>query len=371
MKAVAVVPSRREVNLIDVDQPKLTAPGQIKLRILDVGVCGTDREICTFQYGTPPAGSEYLIIGHESLGEVLEVGSRVSGLKPGDLVVTTVRRPCRHESCSSCVIDRADFCYTGDFVERGIKNHHGFMTEYVVDEARNMNLVPAALRSVGVLVEPLTIAEKAIEQIWSLQLRLPWACPHQKEKGMGHCHNAVVLGAGPVGLLGAMALVRQGFSTYVYSREKPPNAKASIVESIGATYVSAEDSSIDDLAAQVGNIDVVYEATGASQLSFEVIERLSLNGIFVFTGVPGRKAPIEVDTDRIMRNLVLNNQVVFGSVNASRANFQAAINDLAAFNQSWPKAVSGLITGRFPIEQYRELLQGPAQGIKNVLSFAN
>jgi threonine dehydrogenase-like Zn-dependent dehydrogenase len=371
MKAIAAFPVEREVKLIDIEQPKLVAPTQAKLKILDVGVCGTDREICAFQYGTPPASSKHLVIGHESLGEVVEVGSGVSGLKPGDLVVTTVRRPCPHEICVSCVTDRADFCYTGDFVERGIKSHHGFMTEYVVDEARNMNLVPAALRMVAVLVEPLTIAEKAIEQIWSLQVRLPWACPHTQEKGMGHCHRAVVLGAGPVGLLGAMALVRQGFNTFVYSRETAPNPKSSVVESIGATYVSAADAPVDDLAARVGNIDVVYEASGASQLSFEVIKRLGVNGIFVFTGVPGRKAPVAIDTDRIMRNLVLNNQVVFGSVNASRSNFQSAINDLAAFNQSWPESVSRLISGRFPVGQYRELLLGPVHGIKNVLSFAN
>ena len=371
MKAIAVAPARRELKLIDVEAPRLTSPSQVKIKILEVGVCGTDREICSFQYGTPPSGSEHLIIGHESLGEVVEVGSRAAGLGIGDLVVTTVRRPCPHEVCTSCITDRADFCYTGDFHERGIKQQHGFMTEFVVDESRNMNLVPRALRNVGVLVEPLTIAEKAIEQIWSLQVRLPWACPHTRERGMGHCHRAVVLGGGPVGLLGAMALVRQGFETFVYSREKAPHPKVSIVEAIGATYVSAESASLDDLAARVGNIDVVYEASGASQLSFEVIERLGVNGIFVFTGVPGRKAPVAIDTDRLMRSLVLNNQVVFGSVNASRANFQAAINDLASFNQSWPQAVSGLITGRFPVEDYRDLLLGPARGIKNVLSFAN
>jgi len=128
MKAVAVLPAKREISLIDNEQPKLVAPTQAKLKILDVGVCGTDREICSFQYGTPPAGSEHLIIGHKSLGEVVEVGSSVSGLKQGDLVVTTVRRPCSHDICVSCVTDHADFCYTGDFVARGIKNHHGLMT---------------------------------------------------------------------------------------------------------------------------------------------------------------------------------------------------------------------------------------------------
>lgn len=203
-----------------------------------------------------------------------------------------------------------------------------------------------------------------------MQERLPWACPHSHAKGLGHCHRAVVLGAGPVGLLGAMALTRQGFETYVYSRERAPNPKAAIVESIGATYISAETTSVDQLAEMVGNIDVVYEATGASQLSFEVIQRLGVDGIFVFTGVPGRKGPVSVDTDLIMRNLVLKNQVVFGSVNASRADFQAAIRDLAACNELWPSAAQGLITGRYPVEAYRDLLLGPPTGIKNVLAFA-
>jgi len=370
MKAIAVIPGEHEVKLIRHEEPKLRQPRDVKLRMLEVGVCGTDREICAFQYGTPPAGSDYLIIGHESLGEVIETGPGVMDPRTGDLVVTMVRRPCMHEECASCASNRADFCYTGDFTERGIKEAHGFMAEYVVDDERNMNQVPKSLRQAAVLVEPLTIAEKALAQIWSMQARLPWACPHSAKRGLGHCHTAVVLGAGPVGLLGAMALVRQGFDTYVYSRETAPNPKASIVESIGAHYVSAEATSIDQLAALAGNIDVVYEATGASALSFEVIQRLGVNGIFVFTGVPGRKNPINVDTDLMMRNLVLKNQAVFGSVNASRQNFQDAIRDLASFYQLWPSAVRSLITGRYPLEAHRDLLLGPGRGIKNVIAFA-
>jgi threonine dehydrogenase-like Zn-dependent dehydrogenase len=370
MKSIAVIPAERDVKLIEREEPKLRSPSDVKLRMLEVGICGTDREICSFQYGTPPMGSDYLVIGHESLGEVVAVGSAVAGLKPGDLVVTMVRLPCLHEECVSCVSGRADFCYTDDFTERGIKGAHGFMADIVVDDERNMNLVPASLRETAVLVEPLTIAEKALAQIWSMQGRLPWACPHSAVYGLGHCHRAVVLGAGPVGLLGAMALVRQGFDTYVYSREPGPNPKAAIAESIGARYVSAETASVDQLAAMIGNIDVVYEASGASRLSFEVIQRLGVNGIFVFTGVPGRKAPISIDTDLVMRNVVLKNQAVFGSVNASRANFKDAIRDLAAFNELWPNAVRALITGRDSLAAYRDLLLGPPTGIKNVLAFA-
>jgi threonine dehydrogenase-like Zn-dependent dehydrogenase len=369
MKAVAVVPSRREVRLVDQPEPGLRTPTDVKLRMLEVGVCGTDKEICAFQYGTPPPGEEHLVIGHESLGEVIEVGSAVTRVRVGDLVVPMVRRPCPHAHCRACRAGRQDFCYTGDFTERGIKQAHGFMTELVVDDEQYMNVVPRALREVAVLVEPLTIAEKALMQIWDVQERLPWACPNEQKKGQGHCLNAVVLGAGPVGLLGAMALAAQGFAVWVYSREAAPNPRASLVEAIGARYVSAEQTSVEQLGALIGNLDVVYEATGAATVSFALMKVLGTNSIFVFTGVPGRKAPIELDADVLMRNLVLKNQVVFGTVNAGRGAFEAAVADVGTFLGRWPDAVRQLITGRFPIERHRELLLGGVPGIKNVIAF--
>ncbi len=179
-----------------------------------------------------------------------------------------------------------------------------------------------------------------------------------------------MLGAGPVGLLGAMALVAAGFETSVYSREAAPNPKSTLLGSIGVRYFSAEDTPIEKLAAAVGNIDVVYEATGASSAAFQLMKVLGTNGVFIFTGVPGRKAPIEVEADVIMRNLVLQNQVVFGTVNAGHEAFEAAIRDLTLFRTRWPEAVRSLITGRYPVEAYRDLLVGPARGIKNVLAFA-
>ncbi|HET9481835.1 MAG TPA: glucose 1-dehydrogenase, partial [Candidatus Polarisedimenticolia bacterium] len=332
--------------------------------------CGTDREICAFEYGTPPDGSESLVIGHESLGVVMDAGPAVSRVAVGDLVVPTVRRPCPHAYCAACRDARQDFCFTGDFSERGIKGRHGYMTELVVDEEIYMNVVPKSLRRYAVLVEPLTIAEKALMQVDQIQQRLPWACPADPGRTREHCHTAVVLGAGPVGLLGAMALVGAGFDTYVYSRTPAPNAKASLVESFGARYVSSEQVDPAALAEMTGNIDLIYEAVGASRVAFEVMPVLGTNGIFVFTGVPGRKAPAEVDTDLLMRNLVLKNQVVFGTVNAGRSAYEAAIKDLAAFSQRWPAAVAGLITGRYAPSAYRDLLLGRAEGIKNVIAFS-
>ena len=384
MKAVAVFPEAKEIKLIEHEEPRLSSPTEVKLRVLEVGICGTDKEICAFDYGTPPKGSPHLVLGHESLSEVVETGDGVTRLKPGDLVVASVRRPCPHETCVACRMGRQDFCATGDFTERGIKERHGFLTEFVVDDERYMNVVPAHLREVGVLVEPLTIAEKALTEVWHLQRRLPWwfsppgdgsaaAAPpspptHERAGGREWLYQrAVVLGAGPVGLLGAMALVVAGFDTYVYSREAATSDKARLVESFGGKYISAETHAVEALAKQVGGIDLVYEAVGASGLAFEVLQPLETNGVFVFTGVPGRKAPVAVDTDLLMRNLVLRNQLAFGTVNAGRDAFEAAIRDLEIFHRRWPQAVESLVTARVPIEEHRDLLLGKAGGIKNVI----
>ena len=365
MKAIAVTPSTRGLSLLEQEEPRLTSPTDVRLRMLEVGVCGTDREICRFEYGTPPPGAAHLVIGHESLGQVVEVGAGVSRMRVGDLVVPMVRRPCPHATCRACRDGRQDFCFTGDFRERGIKEAHGFMTEQVVDDERYMNPVPAALRPFAVLVEPLTIAEKALEQVRDVQDRMPWRA---SEPVLGAGQHAVVIGAGPVGLLGAMALVVAGFETTVYSRGAAPNPKASLVEAIGARYVDADAVAVTALPDLVGNVDLVYEAAGASAVAFEVMTVLGTNGIFTFTGVPGRKAPIAVDTDLIMRNLVLKNQVVLGTVNAGRDAFEAAIRDLGTFVARWPEAVSALITGRFPMAAYSDLLLGRPSGIKNVVA---
>jgi threonine dehydrogenase-like Zn-dependent dehydrogenase len=361
------MPQIKEVAIINQPEPKILSATDVKLRMLEAGVCGTDKEICAFEYGTPPAGSEQLVIGHESLGEVVEVGPQVTRVSIGDLVVPMVRRPCPHDYCLACRADRQDFCFTGDFQERGIKECHGFMAQFVVDDEKYMNVVPKDMRDVAVLVEPLTIAEKGLTQVWQVQQRLPWSCPVAPGKAAAHCHRAVVLGAGPVGLLGAMALVNQGFDTYVYSREPAPNPKSQLLESIGANYISSENIASEMLPEQIGNIDLVYEATGASSLAFEMIKYLGTNGIFIFTGVPGRKRPIEVDTDLMMRNLVLKNQVVFGTVNAGRDSFENSVRDLGTFAQRWPAAVKSLITGRFAMDSYADLLLGRSAGIKNVI----
>jgi threonine dehydrogenase-like Zn-dependent dehydrogenase len=164
--------------------------------------------------------------------------------------------------------------------------------------------------------------------------------------------------------------VIEGFKTVVYSRSPKPNPKAELVESLGVEYLSSEQLTPEQLAERVGNIDLVYEAVGESKVSFEVMKVLGINGVFIFTGIPGPKPPLPIETTTLMRNVVLKNQAVVGTVNADRTAFESAIRDLGEFKRRWPDAIRAVISGRFGIESHRELLQGKATGIKNVIRFA-
>ena len=194
MRGLAVFPGTKDVRLVDHPEPAITDPHHVKVRMLDVGICGTDREIASFLYGEPPRGESHLVLGHESLGEVVEVGPAVTTMAPGDLAVWMVRRPCGRLQCRPCRVGRQDFCITGEFSERGIKQAHGFLTEFVVDHEQYAIRVPRELRDVGVLVEPLTIAEKGAEQARSVFSRLPGDLTAWEG-----FRRAVVLGAGRSG----------------------------------------------------------------------------------------------------------------------------------------------------------------------------
>jgi glucose 1-dehydrogenase len=367
---LAVYPGSQKVTIAELEPPQLADPGQILLRVRDVGICGTDREICSFEYGTPPLDDDHLILGHEAVAEVVDVGPDVRGVRVGDLVVPTVRRPCPHQYCLPCRSGHQDYCYTGDFTERGIKEAHGYLTEYVVERELNVVLVPAGIESLAVLTEPLTIAEKALAQVfWLMQHRPPWLTPDTPSGQRGQGLNALVLGVGPVGILGAMALLVSGFQTYVYSRELPPSPRTDLVTAIGGVYVSSQVTNAAELATQIGNIDVVYEAVGHSHFALEVLRVLGHNGIYVLTGIPGLQAFTEADPASLMRDMVLKNQVVLGTVNAGADAFAAAVAHLAEFQRRWPDVTGTLIGGRYPLEQAGELIFGRPTGIKTVISF--
>jgi threonine dehydrogenase-like Zn-dependent dehydrogenase len=367
---------RAGVELRERPEPALASPHDVKLRVLEVGVCGTDRELVESDGAEPPPGEDGLVLGHEALAEVLEVGPEVTTLSPGDLAVPMVRTPCPHPECTACRVGRQDFCYTGDYRERGIKGAHGFMAERLVLPEHCLVPVPPGLREVGVLTEPLTIAEKGLEQVKQVQARLPapgWHHDTLRHEGAPpgrQRHTALVLGAGPVGLLGAMALVVRDYRTVVYSREPSGGVRARLVAAIGAEYVSGSEVPLADAMTFTGPIDVVYEATGAARIAFDAVPLLGPNGLFVLTGVPGRRGPVELDPARVVRNLVLKNQVLLGTVNAGSGHFAAAVRDLALFRAWWPDAVRGLVTSRFPLEAVTDAVASPPHAVKHVVTLA-
>jgi len=341
----------------------------VRVRMLEVGVCGTDAELCAFEYGDPPANADYLIVGHEALGRIEEVGAEVERLRVGDLVVPSVRRPCSHERCAACATGNQDFCVTGDYTERGIKGAHGFLAEEIAEHERYLHIVPAELRDVGVLTEPLTIAEKALRQYAAIQRRLPWMAAADDESFM-HGRRAVVLGAGPVGLLGAMLLIERGFETIVFSRGDGSSPNARLAEAVGARYVSSKDVSFEALADDAKQIDLVYEATGAPGLAFDVMRHLDANAVCILTGVPGEGEPLTIEGDAIMKGIVLHNQVVAGTVNANRRDFGQAIRDLGRFESAWPTELRQVITRRAPMTAFcDEAKHNP--GIKSVIALAD
>ncbi len=360
MHALAVFPSQKRVDLLDIPEPRMKSATEVLLKVREVGICGTDREIASFEYGDPPSGTDHLILGHESLAEVIEPGREVSGLQAGDLVVAMVRRPCPHAECRACRAGRPDFCVTGDYTERGIKGADGFLTDYVVDDEAYLVRVPRVLADVAVLLEPLTVVAKAVDQANAIFARLRYDPDPQR---------GLVLGAGPIGLLGAMVLVANGFDTLVYSRDSEQSKQAELVRSFGAHYASSTVTPIEDLGKKVGEFDVVLEAVGFAPLMMAATQMLRPNGVLALTGVPPDAAVATLNAGHTLRDLVLRNKVAFGTVNAGRSDHISAIQHLEQFMTLFPESVRTLITDRVPVDEAPQLLT-QRRGIKNVVQMS-
>jgi threonine dehydrogenase-like Zn-dependent dehydrogenase len=352
MKAIALVPGTTHLSLVDRPEPDITVPDQVKLQVLQVGICGTDREEASGGRAEAPPGKTELVIGHEMLGHVVAIGSAVTAVQPGDYAVFSVRRGCGH--CPACVVNRSDMCYTGGYTERGIKGRDGYQAEYVVDSERYVVKIPGDMASMGVLTEPMSVVEKAIDEAIRIQTaRLPdgtdtlnWL------KGK----RVLVAGIGPIGLLAGFALRLREANVLGLGREDANTVRPSMLTRIGVRYVDERQMKPEALGEHLGQIDLIFEATGAASLEFDLLSALGVNGLYVLTGIPGGDRPINIEGAALMRQLVLRNQVMVGSVNASRKHFQTAVDDLEKARKTWGNAIDRLITHRFPHTQYAEAL---------------
>jgi threonine dehydrogenase-like Zn-dependent dehydrogenase len=349
MRALTVIPEQQgSAAVTDVEEPS-PEQGDVLVEGLALGVCGTDREIIAGDYGEAPPGHERLLLGHESLGVVKEAPSD-SGLVGGDLVVGIVRRP-DPVPCDACGRGEFDMCRNGRFKERGIKQLDGYGSErWRVERDYCIKLDPG-LRSVGMLMEPTTVVTKAIEQIQ----RIGEAMRFEPRR-------LLVTGAGPIGLLGAMLGVQRGLEVHVLDQVSA-GPKPALVEDLGASFHTG------DIAEVVGRTgaDAILEATGVGKLVFDAMDHLSPGGIVCLTGLSPAGGALSVEAGSINRDLVLQNNVVLGSVNANHRHYEAAAAALAAADRSW---LERMVTRRVPLEHYEQALESQADDVKVVIELS-
>lgn len=360
MRALVVRPPQPGVELADVPRPPLE-PASVRVGVLECGVCGTDHDIVDGKYGRAPPADPYLILGHENLGEILEVAPGVAGFSPGDLVVATVRRGCG--ICRFCRTNRSDFCETGRFTERGIGGAHGYMAEEYVDVPEYLVKVPPALRPVAVLLEPLSVVEKAVFQGQRVLDRKE-PTPGEAKTGTP---TALVAGTGAIGMLASLVLLVRGYRVTAIDRHGDDTVAAALLGRTGAAHVNVAGGFA---ALNDQKFDLVIEATGSVALDFTLIDALNPNGVLVLTGIPdpgGPATPVAGGT--LLRDIVLGNQAIVGSVNANRTYFEAGLRDLTVFRERWPGAAEQLVSARRPLEEFRDVLTHRIGGtIKTVLT---
>lgn len=347
MKAIAVKPGiPNTVHLTELPAPKVSdiPNGRgVLVRVLRVGVDGTDKEINAADYGAAPNGFDFLIIGHEGFGQVEAVGPNVTEVKPGDYVVATVRRP---GSSIYDLIGTNDMTTDSTYLERGINLRHGFMSEHYVDDADFIVKVPQGLKEVGVLLEPTTVVEKGIAQAYEIQRRLRVWKPRR----------AAVMGAGTIGLLATLVMRLRGIEVTTFGLTPKPYLNSDLIQAIGARYQSTKELPLLDAAKEYGPFDIIFEATGFSPVVFESMQALGKNGVLVLSSVTGGDRKIEVPADKINLDFVLGNKVMVGTVNANREYFEMGVKDLAQAEAEYPGWLKRLLTHPVKgLENYKEL----------------
>src|SRR5438067_2610381 len=336
MRAIAVYPGMpHSMHLEEVPMPAVTdiPDGRgVLVKVLRVGVDGTDKEINAAEYGAAPAGDDYLITGHESFGQAAEVGPNVpTTIKPGTYVVASVRRP---GSSIYGKIGLQDFTTDDVYYERGINLLHGYLTELYVEDHQYVFPLPAALREVGVLLEPTTVAEKGINHAFEIQRRLKVWQPQR----------ACVLGSGTVGLLTALVARLRGLEITVYSLPQRPYRNADLIEELGGVYHSSRDATLAQVSEERGPFDLMVDATGFSPIVWEAAEVLGKNGVLVLASITGGDRKAEINSDRINQSFVLGNKVMVGTVNAAPADFTSGVDDLIKAEALYPGWLSKLLT---------------------------
>lgn len=355
MKAAVCTPGEKNsIRVADVARPVCGDDGLL-VRVLKVGVDGTDVDINDGLYGEAPRGCDHLVIGHEAVGIAEEVGKGVCCIRPGDAVVSTVRRPCP-ERCLNCRNCQYDFCLTGHYLERGIKGLHGFMAEYYAESLDHVVPIPEELMEAGCLLEPLSVAEKGIREAFRLQQRMLW-----------EPRRALVLGAGSLGLLATFLLRDRGLETCTLATRDRKSLKARVAEASGARYVDVNEEPLDTLPEKYGPFDLILEATGYSPHAFKAMELVNKNGIVCLTGLSPLKKEHTFCTDCVNMDVVLNNKAIFGTVSSDRRDFEEGVDRMRSIRKKWPGLLEKLFTKKENLDNAPAALHRSKDDIKTIV----
>jgi glucose 1-dehydrogenase len=333
VQALVTQPGQTHTTHIE-DVPAVEArEGEVLVRTLEVGVCGTDREISEGLFGVAPEGEPLLVLGHEALAIVERDGY---GFTRGELVTATVRRSCGH--CIACAEGYPDSCLSGDYSERGITRLHGYDRELVAEDPKQLIAIPKSLGRLGVLAEPTSICERGLRHARAIGGRQPW-----------QLERALVIGAGAIGLLTTYLLRLADVEVWTASLE-PENE---LVEQSGAHYASTHDNDLSEL----GKFDLVIEAAGNAQMMAQTLGLLRRSGVACLLGIDPRVQTVELDGRVLGVDTILENRVLFGSVNAHRQDWLAAVTDLDRARERWPEALEQFVTLRVPLDRFAEAFE--------------
>ena len=349
MRALTVAPGiAGSARVEDIPEPP-RSDGAVLVRTLALGVCGTDREIISGHYGWPPPGEQRLVIGHESLGKVQEAPADC-GVKAGDFVVGIVRRP-DPVPCPACAVGEWDMCRNNRYTERGIKERNGYGAEYFRIEPDFLVKVDPALGIAGVLLEPTSVVAKA----WDHTERIGQRSRSWQPKTL------LVTGAGPVGLLAALMGAQRGLDVHILDHNES-QVKRQLIRALGATYHAEGLENLNGLKP-----DILLECSGAPSVVRDVLGRTGAAGIVCLVGVTAPGSKFEIDIGALNRTMVLENDTVFGTVNANRQHYEMAHDALKRADKAW---LDGLITRREPVEQWTLSLERQADDIKVIVDFS-
>ncbi|MFC1945147.1 alcohol dehydrogenase catalytic domain-containing protein [Chloroflexota bacterium] len=355
MRAIGIIEGLNKAKIMDLEKPQIHESNDVLIEVKFVGISEIDRRFAQGETFIAPEGFDFLILGHEVMGRVIEVGPSVVNLQIGDNVVLTSRRNCG--KCTECERDNTDLCLSGLYSERGIRGAHGFMAEYILEKEKYIVKIPEAIEDIAILLSPLSIAEKIVTSIVSFGHRMdnpkPWPEHAYHDPDWGMEKTAVVVGGNSTAILTALLLRLKSVNTFLLSNRIGTSKIQRLVESAGIKYYETSvNESCEHFSQKIGRTDTVIDCSGEAEFNINLLDLLGNSGAFVTSTIPSINLKNNVNINRFMLDRLIRNQGMFGCISANRRYLESAINDLILLKEQFTEPINGIITDKIPFSNY-------------------